>query len=75
MEDVCYCSIIDGRKFLCEGCARKLKEELEVLKDDHTELKLANKALQDDLEEATKRARRLQNTISALTKGKEARIS
>lgn len=27
----CYCSVIGGRKFLCEGCARKLQRGCEEL--------------------------------------------
>ena len=39
---------------------RCAKEDLETLKDDHTDLKEANKRLQDELEEANKKITRLQ---------------
>jgi hypothetical protein len=29
----CYCSVIDGRKFLCEGCAGKLQHERDALRE------------------------------------------
>lgn len=33
MTTGCYCSIIDGRNFLCEGCAKELHEQIATLKD------------------------------------------
>lgn len=62
----CYCSVIDGRQFLCGGCAAKLKEELEVLKDDNTDVRAVNRRLQDEHAETTARLEMTQRALESV---------